>query len=175
MELRGTTTKLLLASGNSWNELLLIASIIILQQTQGRRQRTLIPLIILITKALWLPVRTSTIPFLLLSIQRSARYRISWLLLLWLLLLTIQLRRKFNWRDGSIIGRLGVISIVGYLMEGYIWREVYGADTTVIFGLGGGTTTITERQWMLCIPSWLTCWSPLTCLLFDSSIKMKTA
>ena len=67
MELRGTTTTSLLASGNSRNESLLIASIILSQQTQGLRKITYLPLMTLITKALCLPVGASTIPFIILS------------------------------------------------------------------------------------------------------------
>ena len=117
MGLRSTTLKSLLVSGNSRNESLLIASIILSRQKQGRRQITYLPLMTLITKALCLPVVASTIPVLLLAIQRSARYWISRSLLLQLLLLTIRLRRKFNLRQGGIIGRLGFTSIKGYLIE----------------------------------------------------------
>ena len=70
-------------------KLLLIASIILSQQTQARRQRTYLPLMTLTSKALCLPFGASNIPVLILTIQRSARYRISQSLLLRLLLLTI--------------------------------------------------------------------------------------
>ena len=88
-------------------KLMLIASIIISQQKQGRRKRTYLTLMKLITKELCLPVRASIIPVLLLAIQRSERYRMSQSLLLRLLLLAIRLQRNSNWTEGGIIGRLG--------------------------------------------------------------------
>ena len=81
----------LLASGNSWNELLLIASRILSKKAHGRWKRTYITLITLITKALCIPIGDSTIPVLLLEIQRSAQYQISQAILLRLLLLTIRI------------------------------------------------------------------------------------
>ena len=96
----------------------------------------------LMTKALYLPVGASTIPVLLLEIQRSAQYRISRLLLLRLLLLTIRLRRKFNWREGGVIYQLGVTAIGGYLMEIDVYRGLSGTAMTVRFGLGGVPTTV---------------------------------
>ena len=104
MGLRGTTTTSLSKSGNYWNESLLISSIIILQQTQVRHQRTYLPLMTLITRELCIPVRDSSVPVILLVIQRSERYRISRSLLLRIMLLAIWLRRKLNWREGGIIG-----------------------------------------------------------------------
>ena len=53
-------------------KLLLIASIILSQQTQARRQRTYLPLMKLTSKALFLPFGASNIPVLILTIQRSA-------------------------------------------------------------------------------------------------------
>ena len=146
MGLRGTTRTSLLASGDSRNESLLIASIILPQQTQARRQITYLPLMILITKALCPPAGASTIPFLLLAIQRSAQYQISWLLLLRLLILTIHIRRELNLREGGIIGRMGVTAIGGYLMERDFWRGVSGTAMTVRFSLGGVPTTVNRMD-----------------------------
>ena len=120
MGLRGTTTTSLPASWNYWNKSLLIDSIIVSQQTQETWKRTYLNLMKLIMKALCLPVETSTIPVILLAIQRSAIYRTSLSLLLQPLLLAIGLQMKFNWREGDIIGRKGVTSIGGYLMERYV-------------------------------------------------------
>ena len=117
MGLRGTTTASLLESGNSRKELLLIASIMLSQQTQVQRKITYLPLMKMITKSLCLPVGASTIPVLLLTIQRLARYQISLLLLLQLMILYIWLQMRFNCREGGIIGRLGVTALGGYLME----------------------------------------------------------
>ena len=142
MGLVGTPITSLSASGNSWKELLFIASIILSQQTHILRQRTYLPLMTLITKALCLPVRASTIPVLLLAIHRSAWYRISRSLLIKLLLFDIRLRRKFNWREGVIIGCLGVTVIWGYLKERDIWRWVSSTAMTIWFGLVGGYTTV---------------------------------
>ena len=114
--LRGMTMTSSLASGNSRKELLLIASVILSQHKQGLRQRTYLPLMALITKALCIPFRYSTIQVLLLAIQISAQYQISRLLLLQILLLAIRIQMKFNRREGGIMGRLGVTTIVVYLM-----------------------------------------------------------
>ena len=70
MGLRGTNTESLLASGNSRNEYLLIASIILSQQTQGRRKILYLPLIKLIMKALCIPVVESNITVILPAINR---------------------------------------------------------------------------------------------------------
>ena len=142
MGLRKTTTTILLVSGNSWNKFLLIASILISQQIQGRWKIKYITLITLIMKVLCIPVRDSTIPVLLLVIQRSAQYWISQSLLLWLLLLAIRIQRKFNCTKGGIIGRIVVTSIGGYLMEIEFWILVSGNSMSVWFGLGGGPTTV---------------------------------
>ena len=134
MGLRGTTLTSLLATGNSQNEPLLIASIILSQQIQVRRQITYLSLMTLIKKALCIPVGDSAIPVLILKIQRSARYRISQLLLFQLLLLVIRLQIKLNLREWVIIRRLGVTTIVYYLMEIYVWRGVSGTAISVWFG-----------------------------------------
>ena len=97
---------------------------------------------ILITKALCIPVEDSTITLLLPAIKISARYQISRLLLLQLLLLSIHIQRKFNWREGGIIGRIGVTTIECYLTERYVWRRVSGTVMSIWFGLGGGPTTV---------------------------------
>ena len=96
----------------------------------------------LITKALRLLVGVSTIPVILLAIQRSARYRISWSLLLQLLLLTIQFQMNFNWRYGGIIGRIEVTNIGGYLIEINFCRGVSVTAMTVRFGLWGRPNTV---------------------------------
>ena len=70
MGLRGTNTESLLASGNSRNEYLLIASIILSPQTQGRRKILYLPLIKLIMKALCIPVVESNITVILPAINR---------------------------------------------------------------------------------------------------------
>ena len=140
--LRGTTPTILSASGNYWKKSMLIASIIISQHTQGLRKITYLPLMALMTKSLCISIWDSAIPVLLLEIQRSARYRISRSLLLPILLLAIQLRRKFNWRELCIIGWIGVTAIVCYLMERYVWRWVSGTAMFVGFGFGGGPTTV---------------------------------
>ena len=64
--------EILSASGNSHNELLLIDSIILSQQTQGLRQRKYPPLLIFITKALCISFGDSDILVLFLVIQGSA-------------------------------------------------------------------------------------------------------
>ena len=140
--LRGTTLESLSASGNSRKKLMLIDSIIILKQTQGRRRRTLIPSMKIIKKAPCIPVWDSTIPYLLLAIQRSERYWISRSPLLWILLLSIPLWRKLDSRDGGIIDRLGVTDIGGYLVERDVWRGVSGTSMDVRFSLVGGPTTV---------------------------------
>ena len=43
------------------------------------------------------------------------------------------------WRS---IGWIGVTAIGGYLMERYVWRGVSSTTTDVLFGLGGGPTTV---------------------------------
>ena len=53
-------------------KLILIASIILSQQTQARRQRTYLPMMKLTSKALCLPFGASNIPVLILTIQISA-------------------------------------------------------------------------------------------------------
>ena len=73
MGLRVITTASLSESWNSRNKSLLIASIILSQQTQGVSKIIYLPLMTLIMKALCIPVGESTIPVLLLAIQRSAR------------------------------------------------------------------------------------------------------
>ena len=78
MGFRGTTTTSLPESGDFQKYSLGIASVIFSQQTQGHRRRTCLTLMKLITKSLSLPVVASTIPVLLLAIQRSAQHRISW-------------------------------------------------------------------------------------------------
>ena len=55
---------------------LLIDSIIISQHTQGSRKTTYLTLMKFITKELCIPVEDSTIPVIILTIQRSAQYRI---------------------------------------------------------------------------------------------------
>ena len=104
MGLRETIKKSLSVSGNYQNESLLIASIIISEQTQGRRQRTYLTLMEVITKELFIPVIDSTIPVLILEIQRSSPYGISQSLLLQLLLLDVRLKVKFDWRERVIPG-----------------------------------------------------------------------
>ena len=136
MGFRGTTTISLLASGNSSNDLLWIYSLILSQKTQGLLTITYITLMKLISKALCLPVGASTIPVLLLVIQKSARYRILQSLLLLILLLAIQIRRKLKRREGGIMWRMGVTEIWGHLMERYIWIGVSGTAMAVRFGLG---------------------------------------
>ena len=101
----------------------------------------------LITKSLCIPVESSTIPFLILIIQRSAQYLISQSLLIRLLILAIWLRRKFNWRDAGIIGRLGFTGIGFYLMERYFWIGFSGTSMTVWFGFVGEPTTV-NRMFM---------------------------
>ena len=96
----------------------------------------------LITKKLCIPVGDSTIIVILLVVHISARYRIPRLLLLRLMLLDIQLRRKFNWRDGGIIGRLGVTAIGGYLIEIDVLIGVSGTAISIRFGLEGGLTDV---------------------------------
>ena len=119
MGLRGSTIISLLASGNCQNDPLWIASVIHSQKTHGRRWIKFLPLMILIIKALCLSVIASTIPVLLLSIQR---YRISSSLLLPLLLLVINIWGELKSREGGIIGQLGVTAVWVYLMERYVWR-----------------------------------------------------
>ena len=109
--IRGTTTISLLASENSQNKLLLIASLIISQQAKVLSKRTYVTFMTSITKALCIPVRESNIPVLLLTIQISAQYQISLYLLIRLLLLVIHLQRKFNLRDAGIIVWIGVTAI----------------------------------------------------------------
>ena len=116
MGLRGTTTTILSASGNSRNESLLIDSIILSQQSQLIRKKTYLPLMTFIMKELCITLGDSDIPVLLLAIQRSEWYRISWSLLLLLLILAIRLWRKLIWRERGIIGWLGVTYIGGYPM-----------------------------------------------------------
>ena len=74
-------------------------------------------MMILITKALCLPVGDSYIPVLLLIIKRPAQYWISLLLMLRLLILAIWLWRNLNWGEGGIIGWIGVTIIGVYLTE----------------------------------------------------------
>ena len=58
----------------------------------------------------------------------------------------MRLRRKFKIREGGIKGRLGVTEIVGYLMEKYDRRGFSGTAMDVLFGLGGGTTTVNRMD-----------------------------
>ena len=146
MGLRGAIMTSVLASGNSWNDSLWIASVILSQQKKGLRRRTYLPLVTLITKSLCLPIGASTISVLLLVIQISARYRRSRSLLLLLLLLAVQLLRRLKIREGGILWRLGVNEIGCYLMEGYVWREVSSTAVAVKFGLGGGSTTVNRMD-----------------------------
>ena len=146
MRLRGTTTTNLSAYGNSRNELLLIDSIILSQQTHVHQQRTYLTLIAFIMKALCIPVGASTIPVILLEIQRSAQYRISRSLLIRLMILTIRLQSKLNYREGVIIGCKGVTNIVFYLMGRDVWRWFSGTSMNVRLGFGGGHTTVNRMS-----------------------------
>ena len=96
----------------------------------------------LTSKSLCLPFGASNIPVLILTIHRLAQYWISQSLLLWLLILTICIWRKFNSGEGGIIGRLGVTAIGGYLMERDVWRWFSGTAMTVRLGLVGVTNTV---------------------------------
>ena len=80
----------------------MIASVIISQQTQGLWKITYLTLMAFITKELCIHVEDSNIPVLLLAITRSARYWISQYLL------SIQLLKQLNWREGGVIGKTGV-------------------------------------------------------------------
>ena len=96
----------------------------------------------LITKAMCILVRDSTTTFLLLTIKRSSWYQMSRSLLLRLLLLAIRLRRKLNWMEGGIIGRVGVTTIGGYLMDIYVWIGVSDTAMYVGFYFRGGHTDV---------------------------------
>ena len=142
MWLRGITTTSLSASGNSWNDLLWISLVIHSQQTKGLRKITYLTLMKLIIKALCLPVVSSTIPVLILAIQRSSLYHISLLLLLILLILAIWILWKLKSKEGGIIGSLGVTTIGCYITEIDVWRWVSITAMTVLFGVRWGPTTV---------------------------------
>ena len=63
-------------------------------------------------------------------------------LLIQIFLLEIRLWRNLNFRDGGIIGRVGVTSIGGYLMGIDVWRGIYVTEMAVRFDLGGGPATV---------------------------------